>query len=487
MSYSHQTSLQEITFHVPSDYELPPLYTELNEDETAIALNLGIYAYELTKSHGEELTNKELAEKFKKAAHAKFEPELLTLKTQLQTLQQTLQDEKDRRLNIEKSVREEERRNREELLNEKTMRIQSLETQLKDLGTTIRESNRSLTDTFQNFKDQLLKNTTGSKKKGELGESVFETILERAFGSGSLQDSFDVQNVGSEGHQGDLRMHWQGHRFLLEVKHYERNVDGKEVTKFLRDMEESKDCPVGIMISLTTGITGHMKAGKLDIEMLHDGRMCIYLNSFLHHEDPVSLLQSMKPFLEVFLKAYSTNANQTSDSNQDESRAERQLELFQQQRKTVLKVLQSHEEQTRKMKNTLLNAKKKHEQSWIEIMSEMRDCEHRMKLLIETMFEFSIEEDTDADTDTDLSSLPGYVFRTTDIAMCTEKERKFLEDTCKHFDFHEDYKVSTKDAKEVYKKLGYSEDALTTMRTRLFQEDVWERGKKEIKYMRLKE
>ncbi|NDF96152.1 MAG: hypothetical protein EB107_10025 [Proteobacteria bacterium] len=155
------------------------------------------------------------------------------------------------------------------------------------------------------------------------------------------------------------------------MKNYDRNVDGKEVTKFLRDMEAAKDCPVGIMISLATGITGHMKAGKVDLEMLHDGRMCLYINSLLSHEDPVSLLQSMKPFLEVYLKSLTAKP---TDSHKEETRAERQMEMFDQQRKSVLKVMQTHEEQMRKMKNVLMNAKKKHEQSWVEILGEMREA-----------------------------------------------------------------------------------------------------------------
>lgn len=474
---------QEITLTVPTEYSLPHIFSTLDEAQTALALSLGAYAYQTVKQRGEQITHAELSRRLTEAAAAKYEPDLESLEKQVAKLKERVQEEQERRLSTEKTIREEERRNREEIVTEKNKRIQSLEEQVKEFAVTIRESSRQMSDNFQHFKDQILKNTSGSKKKGDIGEAVFENILERAFGGGSANDKFDIQNVGKEGHQADLRMNWQGQRIMLEVKNYDRNVDGKEVLKFHKDMEAAKDCPIGLMISLNTGITGHMKAGKVDIEMLHDGRMCVFLNSLLLHEDPVSLLQSIKPFLEVYLKSLGA---QSTDVHQDETRAQRLMDIFEQQRKSLLKVLQSHEEQTRKMKNTLLNAKKKHEQSWIEIMGDMRESEHSVKLLVETMLHFTIDDSDDEEADTEKApTLPGYIFRQTDLKLFTEKERKFIQQTLEYFEFNEDYKVQTKDAKEIYKMLGYSDEALNTMRTRVLQDDVWERGKKEIKYMRV--
>ena len=84
-----------------------------------------------------------------------------------------------------------------------------------------------------------------------------------------------MEEVGKEGHQGDLRMTWKNHRIMWEVKNYTRNVETKEVTKFLRDMSECKDVSLGVMVSLNSGIAGHTKAGNIDLEELQDGRICI--------------------------------------------------------------------------------------------------------------------------------------------------------------------------------------------------------------------
>ena len=64
--------------------------------------------------------------------------------------------------------------------------------------------------------------------------------------------------------------------------------------------------------------------------------------------------------------------------------------------------------------------------------------------------------------------------------MYNEKERKFIEDTIRNFTFSEEYSCSSKSVKEVYKSLGYSEDAVNSMRPKIFTETVWGKGKTTI-------
>jgi hypothetical protein len=483
------TAVQELTLTVPGDYLLPTLLLDSSPEIVAQVLTLGAHAYDVMKQEGQRISHETLYQQLQQQAAATYEPkvkELAKLRESLETFKTKLAEEQERRLDTERRTREEERRNREELVKEKDARITKLEEQVKELTQSVRDSGRSIADQFQSFKEQMLKTTTGSKKKGDQGEFILDRILERVFGTGSNGEAFDLQNVGREGHQGDSRMHWKGFRFLIESKHYDRNVDTKEVTKFLRDMEENKDAQVGFMISLNTGITGHTKAGKVDLELLSDGRLCVYLSHFLQHEDPVLFFQSLRPFLEVYLQSVQTQpSSQQSDHSQEESRALRQLELFEQQRKVILKVLANHDDQVKKMRNTLVNAKKKHDQIWLEIMGEMRECEHRVKLLLETITDATLVEEADDQPSSKKHALPSYIFKHTDLALYNEKERKFIQDILKHFTFHEDHKMQTKEAKTVFLDLGYTEDALIALRARVFQDDVWERGKKELRYMNL--
>ncbi len=485
------TETQTIKLTVPESFTAPTIFREGEPQVIAQALRLGAYGYQIMKQEGLRLTNEQLSVKVALQTQEKYQKEIDVLeeciekqKDQVKTLKERLEDEHASRLSLEKRIREEERRNREEILSEKEQRIQALQEQLKALDSSLRDSSKAIAEQFSSFKEQILKTSAGSKKKGDQGEAVFETVLERVFGTVSVGESFDLENVGREGHQGDIRMNWKGHRFMIEVKNYDRNVDGKEVTKFFRDMEEAKDSQIGLMISLNTGITGHCKSGKVDIEVLRDGRLVVFLSHFMQHEDPVLFLTSLKPFFEVFLKTLAATAK-PAEAMAEETRAQRQIERFEQQRATILKVLQVHEEQTRKMKNTLMNAKKKHEQSWLDIMAEMRECEHRVKLLLETICEASIDVEEASGAESLDTAIPGYVFRYTDLSMYSEKERKFVMDLTEYFEFSEDYKSTTMAVKEVLTSLKYTEDQINSLRERVFQEDVWPKGKKEVRYMRV--
>ena len=68
--------------------------------------------------------------------------------------------------------------------------------------------------------------------------------------------------------------------------------------------------------------------------------------------------------------------------------------------------------------------------------------------------------------------------------MYNDKERKFLEDTLKAFTFSEEYTSPSKIVKEIYKGLGYSSDQVDNMRPRVFQDNVWGKGMKDVLYIK---
>jgi hypothetical protein len=260
-------------------------------------------------------------------------------------------------------------------------------------------------------------------------------------------------------------------------------VDQKEVSKFLRDMQEAKDVSLGVMVSMTTGIVGRTKPGNVDIEELADGRICVYLTNFMTEtQDPVLYLQALKPFLETFLHHHAAANTQTS--KQSEESATRQLvERFESHRGVVMRLLKKHEEATRRFKNTIQNAKKKSESIWLDIMTEMRESESNVKLLIETMLELDAEDSSPLAS----ATLPPYLFRNTEQALYGQKERKCLEELMKcGAEFDEDYSMAKKDLREALRGCGHTEDVLGKLLEQLFTEDAWNKGKPLVKYVRLK-
>ena len=450
---------QELVLQVPGDFQIPYVFQTLQPADVARVITLGTIAYETIKQEGNKSEHEVIFASLKKEAEKKYgaqvqvlekeytsqvetlEKQHTTLNTLVSNLKQKIQSEESLRLDTERRIREEERRNREELVKEKDSRIHSLELQvrsgLQSVEQSVKESSRFLTDGFQNFKEQLLKNSGNSQKKGTQGEGIFEDFLQRVFGSVGIKEEFSLVNVGAEGHQGDIRMEWKNHKLLWEVKNYARSIETKEVTKFLRDMEENPDISLGVMVSLTTNITGHQKAGNVDIQELRDGRMCVYINSFLKNEDPTLFLQSLKPFLETFL--HHTKPPSIEETNE----AQNQVERLEYQRTIVLRLLQSHQDSTRKFKNVISNSKKKSDQIWAEITTEMREAENQVKLLLETILDSTILTSNEDDDMQQQQTLPDYLFRHTDINMYNDKEREFIMDTLKYFKVSEDTTMSS--------------------------------------------
>ena len=488
-SNQEEEQLQEITFQVPANYVLPPLFQSLDPHSTGITLALGAQAYSIMTKEGQKLRHETLFQELKSQAAMEYEPRLDKLQKQLvgtqdvlEKVKSNLRNEEECRQNTEKRVREEERRNREELLQEKNNRIQSLEqqvkTQLQSVEQSMKDNSRNLQEGFQAFKESMLKTSTGSKRKGDHGEYIFQDIAQKAFGSVSCGEHFNLEAVGTEGHQGDLHMIWKNNKILIEVKNYTRSVDDKEVKKFLRDMEQGRDMSLGILVSLNTGIVGHSKTGSVDIEELRDGRICIYISNFLDQTDPVHFLQSLKPFMETFLLLKDKQPKVGTDM----SDADMKIEHFETQRTMMLKLLQHHQENTRKFKNTLQNAKKKQEQIWNELSVDMLKAEHDVKLLLETLLCVHGANETMEDSQmNDEYGLPPYVFHKTDFSMYNDKDKKFIKDLMTYFAFDEDSSCTKKELKDALKPMGYSDEVVSNTCRRLFLEDVWDMGKKIVK------
>lgn len=458
-------ALQEVTFQLPGGFECPAAYFEGTPEETATILVLGAIAYDAVRHEAEKSLHTQTLTRLKASAEAEYVPILQGLKEKLGAsvaLSETLKTrlattEEDVRL-VEKRVREEERRNREEIVAE-------LRAQL----AAATNAQKVLADQFGGLKDTLVRVTSSSSQKGRLGESGFAPLLRKAFGD---EDCL-VEEKGAEGHQGDIHMTWKGQKFMWETKNYTRTVQDLEVQKFLRDMEQNPDFRCGFMVSLSSGIAYHNKAGNLDLQELPDGRMCFFLTNFGHHEDPVTVLQSVRPFLELLLRRKPAVEHAATD--------EFALQRAETQKALVLKLLQSHADAMKRLRNALLNAKKKQEQLWVELTADMRSAEAQIQVMLETLLSKDLPDTEPEQTDVPLNTeIPSYLFAKTD--RLTEAEQTFIKQTLEAFGIETDVKTAAKDIRDAYKRMGYSETALEGYRG-LFQDDVWPKGGRFVKYL----
>jgi hypothetical protein len=273
-------------------------------------------------------------------------------------------------------------------------------------------------------------------------------------------------------------MKWKGHQLMWETKNYTSTVRKEEVNKFLRDMEQNPQIALGVMVSLHTGIAGHLTASGFDLEELRDGRICLYISNFSKHEDSLAVLQGLQPFLEMFLKRRMSERPKTEHEEESLQTLETRLGRIEANRAILQRLIQNHIDVMRKYKASVMNAKKKSDAIWADVLAGVKDAEHGVSLILSTLLddEKQVEE----------IELAPFLFKHTDIAMYDEKQRAFIETTLALFEIGEEYKVTAKEVKEAYKTRGYSEGVVDGFRGTVLLEAAWEKGKKDVRGMRVR-
>jgi len=72
---------------------------------------------------------------------------------------------------------------------------------------------------------------------------------------------------------------------MFEIKKYKDNVPTTQVIKFVRDMKENPDTPLGVFISLNSNICNKLDK-YINIEWSEDSQLLVYINSFNTHSIP---------------------------------------------------------------------------------------------------------------------------------------------------------------------------------------------------------
>ena len=464
------------TFILPANYQIPELYLQGNIELVATALTLGADACRILTQEAyakvRNETHAEIIEQIQKTTRqeiVKIQRERDETGVTLQQMAKRMRLLEQDTLAHEQRIRQEERQNREEITREKDSRIHALEVQLK-------ESAKQLQTEFQQLREQMIRNTTGSTNKGKDGEAQVEELLKLAFGSAP---SFDLNPVAKEGHKGDFIMDYSKVKFLWEVKNYSRMVNKDEIEKLHRDMRENPEIVMGIMVSLQAGIVGHTKAGDIDIEFI-DGssnRCLIYISNLHQRPDKVFYLQSLRPLLDIIAQLCGTSSN-TAD-NQDSV----QLEELKSRAILVRNLLATHLAQTQRHYNSLSQHKKRSEHMFAELQSLVRESEGQVKEMIRVVIG-SLDETLQSDV---LENLSERIFKKTSAVQMNEKERGFMQWLLRNAVEDEYGQILIKDLVDKAKEQELSEKEVRAYRETLFNDLVWQKGGKLIAGLRWKD
>lgn len=475
-----------LNIQLPFSFLAPQILSTTTPEENAFILELGCKAFAQVHQQSDAKYNKDVYSRLEKAAseaYIKKEQELVaSLAEKDQVISGTkrkLEEEVSLRQRSEQIIRQEERRNREEICKEKDARIESLQADLqrslRQVEAAVNLSNKDLQVNFNQFKEQFFKMTTTSQSKGKGAEVIFEELLKRSFGATSIGDDFSIQNFGQqEGHKGDIHMTMRGLKTMWEVKNYSRIVDSKEVQKFHRDMMTNPDISVGIMVSMCSGIQGHTKAGDIDLYPMHDGRMCIYINNFEKHEDPQYYLQSLQPFLEVFSRQHKKLIE--NKDNGDDNISALELEQLKKTNSVIQLMLKEHQRKTVELRNMFNGAKKKNEQIWTELQVKLKDTEHSTKQMLRTLLEIDDDEAVAS------TSKPNedIFFKPFDYEVLSDEQRKFVDLIRRNFNFVDDSEIAAKDVRDILKS-ELSERLIIKMQESMVLEDAWKKGSVKVK------
>jgi hypothetical protein len=153
-------------------------------------------------------------------------------------------------------------------------------TMLENLERGAKERVEGMRQVYQEQEEKLRKQyerVLGSTEKGKQGEREFDELVAQYTNWGTLTNT--AKTAHSTDRTGKIRQ--CDARF--EIKNYSGDIPSQEVAKFERDMEENGDCPLGVFISLKTGIAGKKGDGFLTMKWTSKSQMLLYINNFYNH------------------------------------------------------------------------------------------------------------------------------------------------------------------------------------------------------------
>ena len=457
---------QEVTFQVPLSFQVPKFYEQQTPERISLALRIGAQAVEnlfisiadqIREEQNSELVG-QLEKKYLKK-HEQTERERRALEETLDHLRTKFNLDESLKTDMRRQLMDEAKYIYKEVLDEKDKTIHLLKDQLSGLKD-------QLTGEVRNLNDKLGRQL-GSQEKGKAGEVSMEDLIKKAYG---MSQNFDLLSVGREAQRGDHIMDYRSIRIMWEIKNYTRPATKEEVEKLHRDMRSNPDISLAIMVSLQSGIVGHSKAGDIDLEILEDGRIIVYITNLFRRDDPVIYIQSLRPILDLVDSKKDKTALTTTE----------EIESLRFKVKIVHHILLKHQKTLSTLHNSVVQQKKKMDQMNSEFLALLREAESECKNSIQ---ELLANEETSAENS--LDTLNPELFTKTTLVDLTKTQKVFVEWLQEICVEDPEGEIESKKFQEALKQTLKTEREMKEARD-LLQESVWPKGGKKIRGFRMK-
>lgn len=514
---------KQISFTVPTSYQVPAEFQQQDPTALAHAIDLAAHALAQLRSKTTQTLNQTLYEDLRRQATADYEKKLSQSRQELDQAEArsaVLRAQLGETQEFLTRIRQEERERTREILADK-------ERQISELQEAHRHNSARLLESFQTLRQDIVKHqatalatSNNSSIKGRQAEETLAELLKQVFGTSDNGEEFTIAQTSKDSYSADIVMTWKLAKLMWESKDYKEQVNTKEIQKFRRDFELNKESVLGVMVSFHSGITGHMKAGNIDLETLPDGRMLVYVSNLADSgQQPVTILQSLKPFLEVFvadarrrsleLVAKSdTRAGAYANATAAAASSHAELILLRQQRASteafisLLSIMMNkHIKTLTESRNKLHVWQKKQAQMFAEMHADIREQELYAKQIMEEIVSSAslalsgeVSAKAAAPTANNPLSSPSevlvldtLVFVYSKLAEYDLREQKFIQDCMILVEVEEDAKTSTKELRDGLVRTGnWTEAQINNLRTKVFQPSVWETGARTVRHLKLR-
>jgi len=152
--------------------------------------------------------------------------------------------------------------------------------QLKEEALEQREAR--ITQKEKEF-DTAVHRNASSSFRGQDGEQYFKDLVKEKM-------NWILEDTSKTPHSCDSFATIHNLPVFFELKNYTDDVKTTEVNKFLRDMKDHPEVPIGIFVSLNTKITGKDRSKSILIEWIHDTQCAVYIQPFKELDIDYTLL-----------------------------------------------------------------------------------------------------------------------------------------------------------------------------------------------------
>ena len=454
----------EIKINVPKKFEIPLFYTKESPEKIAHALKLGADAVEQLYTNVSSIIRQETHEDTIKEVQGEYDIKYVKLQKEKIKLEEIIKLKNDQVSQLElsnaewqKNLQQRSEQLSAPILKAKDSEIENLRAQLRiimEVGTKVDRLSETLNKTNNN-----------SSLKGKRGEFMVEELLKRTL-------DCEVQPRNKEAYSGDIHIirGKDKHKYLVDSKDYTRPISQLEIDKLHRDLRQNADAIGGIMISLNSGIAGHVRSGDLDIEFNELGKPILYIGNLMRKDEIDMFFISLRPFFEVMEKLVEQKGKLSTTAKE---------EILQQRSTMVSSLIRAHLKSMAEMRNMFSNNKKKIDSIYTEQMAMVHQLEAQIKGLL-TISLGDEDQLRKAEQDMD-QPLPGFIFKKAIRSEMDEKEQKFMLWMEKNFRFNESEEFEVKLFIEKAGVGGFSEKETRAMRERIFTEDAWKSGARKIR------